>query len=74
MNMFEDLNTKTIDTDTLDQYIADYGYSLLINNYSLENFMEILPERLHDDIMEWFKEYLWAVSYNEGIRTYDREE
>ena len=71
--LFDDL-PRSVDTESMDQYIADHGYNLLIDNYSLQDLMEILPERLQDDIMEWFKEYLWSVAYSEGITLYDKEE
>lgn len=65
---------RSVDTESMDQYIADHGYNLLIDNYSLQDLMEILPERLQDDIMEWFKDYLWSIAYHEGITLYDKEE
>ena len=71
--LFDDL-PRSVDTESMDQYIADHGYNLLVDNYSLQDLMEILPERLQDDIMEWFKEYLWSVAYHEGITLYDKEE
>ena len=71
--LFDDL-PRSVDTESMDQYIADHGYNLLVDNYSLQDLMEILPERLQDDIMEWFKEHLWSVAYHEGITLYDKEE
>ena len=72
--LFHDIKSKAVDSETMDRYLDDEWYSILVRNYSLENMMEILPEKIQSDIGEWFKEYLFHVAHHEGIEVYDKEE
>lgn len=71
--IFYDL-PKAVDTETMNKFLDDYWYSILIENYTLENLMEILPEDIQQNIGQWFQEYLWHVAQHEGIELYDKEE